>query len=243
MWENHLRLCTILLLLIIPIAIFDFAMLKGKSGDWISLDFRGIITGIYVIVVVVHIALSSAMIRFSLSQNLWSVHGISALLAIVLFSVCTYGYDKWRRNREHREYEMVRASRAKLFDVLTLNNWSYSPESSNAKEIIISVTIRESGRFTCNASGYGEGEYGEMCFYGDRVMQRKVEKGENFMHTIPLKWIKPVSPARVEITLYLFADRTGSAGVDITKIFTTQPDIEDDGHFFYGVLPSPKPGK
>jgi hypothetical protein len=46
-------------------------------------------------------------------------------------------------------------------------------------------------------------------------------------------------PHKVELTLYLFADSTGSAGADVIKVFTANPSIEDDGHSFYGVLPPP----
>lgn len=104
---------------------------------------------------------------------------------------------------------------------------------------MVSVSVSESGRFSCNANGYGEGEYGEMYFHSDKVKQRQVKKGEHFTHAIPITWLKEGQPAKIEITLYLFADTTGSAGQNVVKVFTTQPTREDDGHSFFDVLPPP----
>lgn len=239
MWESHIRVCAVLLFLILPIALADYALLKGKSGGWISLDFSGIVTGAYVIVLALHIAISTLALRLIPSQGMWVVHSISAAIAFVLFCAGAYGYFTWNDHRDRKQYETSRAARAILFDVLTLNEWRYSPDRQNATEIIVSVTVRESGRFSCNASAYEEGENGEMVFYGDHVQQRMVEPGEHFTHVIPLKWVKAGLPEQVEITLYLFADSIGSAGKDVIKIFTAQPAREDDGHYFYGVLPPP----
>jgi hypothetical protein len=44
--------------------------------------------------------------------------------------------------------------------------------------------------------------------------------------------------------LYLFKALDGPAAGDITKIFLKSPQRDDDGEYFYGVLPPPsQPGK
>jgi hypothetical protein len=243
MWEYHTRLCALFLFLAIPIAIADFVLLKDKGGGWISLDFRGILTGGYMIIVFLHIVISTLTLKYTSWQSVGMVHGLSVIVSIGLFCAGVYGYFGWQKSRDRAQYEATRAIRSKLFHVLTLNEWWYSPEPKNATEISVLVSVSESGRFSCNASGYGEGEYGEMHFHSDNVKQRKVEKGEHFTHTIPITWVKAGEPAKVEITLYLFADNTGSAGQNVIKVYTPQPTREDDGHNFYDLLPLPNQDK
>jgi len=243
MWEQHFRLCAILLFLIIPIAIADFVLLKGKGGGWISLDFSGILTGAYAIAVVIHIVISTLTLKYSSWQQVGMVHGLSIVFSIGLFCAGVYGYYDWQKKQSRKQYEETLAVRAKLFHVLTLSEWRYSPDLKNATEILVSVSVSESGRFSCNANGYGEGEFGEMQFHSDKVQQRQVEKGERFTHSIPIKWVKEGEPAKIEITLYLFADKTGSAGQNVIKVFTTQPEREDDGHSFFDLLPPPNQTK
>jgi hypothetical protein len=44
--------------------------------------------------------------------------------------------------------------------------------------------------------------------------------------------------------LYLFKAPSGPAAGDIAKVFISSPQQDDDGEFFYGVLPAPsQPGK
>lgn len=243
MWEYHIRLCFILLFLTIPIAIADFVLLKDKGGGWISLDFRGILTGAYLIVVVLHIIISTLTLKYTSWQHVAMVHSFSAVFSIGLFCAGAYGYFAWQKSLDRRQYEQTRATRAKLFHVLSLKEWWYSPDSKNPTEIIVSVSVSESGRFSGNANGYGEGEYGEMHFHSDKVQQRHVKKGEHFTHAIPITWVKEGMPSMIEITLYLFADSTGSAGQNVIKVFTPQPTREDDGHNFYDVLPPPNQAK
>ena len=46
-------------------------------------------------------------------------------------------------------------------------------------------------------------------------------------------------PEAVQIALYLFKAPNGPAVDDIEKIFMKSPQQDDDGQFFYGVLPAP----
>jgi hypothetical protein len=39
--------------------------------------------------------------------------------------------------------------------------------------------------------------------------------------------------------LYLFKARSGPAAGDIAKVFINSPHQDDDGEYFYGVLPAP----
>ncbi len=242
MWESHLRLCSVLLLIAIPIAFVDFLLLKSK-GDWISLDFRGALIGAYLMVLVIHFGLSSLAIKYFTEQGLWALHGMSALASIMVFSAGVFVYFKWHDQRETARYKEIRDSRAKLVDVITLNDWRFHPNPENATEIIVSVNVSESGRFACGANGKDEpiNDTGDVVWYfnSENVKQRQVGKNEQFIHSLPLKRSRPGVPNTIEITLYLFADNSGSAGMNIVKIFTPRVETDDDGHNFYEVLPAP----
>ena len=45
-WRKHLIICLVLGLLAIPIYFLDRALLGGGGGNWIKLDFRGLIFGV-----------------------------------------------------------------------------------------------------------------------------------------------------------------------------------------------------
>jgi hypothetical protein len=74
--------------------------------------------------------------------------------------------------------------------------------------------------------------------------QRQVGSGETFTYAFPLKILDAGHADDVRITLYLFKAPSGPARGDIAKVFMTSPQRDDDGEYFYGVLPTPsQPGK
>jgi hypothetical protein len=243
MWEIHIRICVALLLIAIPVALADFFLLKSKGGDWISLDFRGVLIGAYCIVLAIHLGLSSTAVKIYPQQSLWTLHGMSAMASIIVFSAGVFTFHKRSKKRDSVRYEQFRARRARLADVITLNDWRFLPSPEDANEIIVSVTVSESGRFACGANGKDEAvnDQGDVVwyFYSENVKQKQVVKNEHFIHSIPLKRSRPGVADYTEITLYLFADSTGSAGMNVIKIFTPHPETDDDGHNFYEVIPPP----
>ena len=74
--------------------------------------------------------------------------------------------------------------------------------------------------------------------------QRQVRSGEAFTYAFPLKFLNVGQADDVRITLYLFKAPSGPAPGDIAKIFMNSPQQNDDGEYFYGVLPPPsQPGE
>ena len=66
---------------------------------------------------------------------------------------------------------------------------------------------------------------------------------EAFTYQFPLKFLSAGQADDVRITLYLFKAPDGPAAGDITKVFMKSPQREDDGEYFYGMLPPPsQPG-
>jgi hypothetical protein len=66
-----------------------------------------------------------------------------------------------------------------------------------------------------------------------------VQSGEAFTYAFPLKFLTAGHADDLRITLYLFKAPSGPAAGDIAKVFLKSPQREDDGEYFYGVLPAP----
>jgi hypothetical protein len=74
--------------------------------------------------------------------------------------------------------------------------------------------------------------------------QRHVATGEAFIYSFPLEFLTTAHADDVRITLYLFKAPSGPAAGDIEKVFIRSPQRDDDGEYFYGVLPASfQPGK
>jgi hypothetical protein len=69
--------------------------------------------------------------------------------------------------------------------------------------------------------------------------QRQVRSGEVFTYAFPLKFLAVCRANEVRITLYLFKAPSGPTAGDIAKVFINSPQRDDDGEYFYGVLPPP----
>jgi len=58
-WRKHLIICLFLGLLTIPIYFVDLASMGRGGGNWITLDFRGLILWTYITFLGIDVALSS----------------------------------------------------------------------------------------------------------------------------------------------------------------------------------------
>ena len=58
-WQKHLIICLFLGLLAVPIYFLDKAALRPSGGNWVTLDFRGVIFWTYIILLAIHVTLSS----------------------------------------------------------------------------------------------------------------------------------------------------------------------------------------
>ena len=58
-WRKHLIICLFLGLLAIPLYFLDLAFTGGGGGNWVTLDFRGLIFWTYITLLVIHVVVSS----------------------------------------------------------------------------------------------------------------------------------------------------------------------------------------
>ena len=107
----------------------------------------------------------------------------------------------------------------------------------------MNVVVHQSGRFAGNVTGEQTDPSGSSRNVFESTngpeTQRQVGNGEAFTYAFPLKILQAVHTDNVRITLYLFKARSGPAVGDIAKVFMNSPQLDDDGEYFYGVLPAP----
>ncbi|HEY2681007.1 MAG TPA: hypothetical protein VGI59_06760 [Candidatus Udaeobacter sp.] len=243
-WRKHLLICLILGLLVIPICFLDRALLGGGGGsNWIKLDFRGLILWSYITLVAVHVTLSSIAILLFPKAGALRIHLISMALSVILLITGVAVYGKVRRLAISKEHRTLMESRRPLMNVIELKEWSYFPNESHPTEIRVNVVVRQSGRFGGNVTGQQTDASGSSTTIFESAnqpeSQRQVRSGESFTYAFPLKFLTTGRADDVRITLYLFKAASGPAAGDIAKVFMKSPQHDDDGEYFYGVLPSP----
>src|ERR1700757_4356698 len=243
-WRKHLIICLLLGLLAIPIYFLDRALLgSGGRGNWITLDFRGLISWTYITLVSIQITVSSvAVLLFPKARTLRIQFG-SIMLAVVLLITGVAVYGKLRRLAISNEYQALMASRRPLMNVIELKQWWYFPDENHPMEIRVSVVIHQSGRFAGNVTGEQTDASGSSTTVFESTngpeSQRQVRSGEAFTYAFPLKFLTTGLANDVRITLFVFKAASGPAAGAIAKVFMNPPQPDAAGEYFYGMLPPP----
>ena len=242
-WRRHWIVCLCLALLTIPIYFLDQALFAGSSGGWISLDFRGLLFRSYIVWLGIEIVLSSIALRLFLKSGAFLIHLGSMVLSVILLVAGVTAYGQLRRQAVANEQQAIMDGRRPLLNIIELKNWWYLPNETNPTEIDVNVVVHDSGRFAGNVSGEQTDPTGSSTnvFQSSNgaESQRMVSKGQAFTYAFPLKFLRAGRADDVRITLYLLKARSGPAAGDITKVFLNSPQQDDDGEYFYGVLPAP----
>ena len=244
-WRKHLIICLVLGLLALPIYFLDHALLgpQAGGGNWIMLDFRGLIFWTYVTVLAIHLTLSSMAVLLFPKAGLLRIHASSILISVILFVAGVSAYGKLRRAAVSNEHRAFMESRKPLINVIELKQWWYVPDENHPTEIRVRVVVHQSGRFAADVTGQQTDPSGDFTTIFQSTngpdSQRQVRSGEAFTYAFPLEFLNVGHANDVRITLYLFKAPSGPAPGDITKVFMKSPQQEDDGEYFYGVLPPP----
>ena len=239
--RKHLLIFLVLGLLALPIYFLDRALLGPTGGNWITLDFRGLIFWSYITLVVVHVASSSTAIFLFPNAGPLRIQLGSMVLSVVLLIAGVAVYGKVRRLVMSNEYQALMESRRRLINVIELKEWSYFPDESHPTEIRVNVIVHQSGRFAGNVTGKQTDSSGSSKTIFESIngpeSQSQVGSGEVFTYAFRLKFLTVGRADDVRVTLYLFKALSGPAAGDITKVFMKAPQHNDDGENFYGVLP------
>ena len=224
-------------MLAIPIYFLDRALLGGGGGgNWIKLDFRGLIFWSYITLVAVHVTLSSIAVLLFPKAGALRIHLGSMVLSVILLVTGVAVYGKVRRLAMSNEYRTLMESRRPLMNVIELKEWSYFPDENHPTEIRVSVVVHQSGRFAGNVTGEQTDSSGSSTTIFESTngpeSQRQVRSGEAFTYAFPLKFLTAGRADDVRVTLYLFKAPSGPAAGDIAKVFMKSPQRDDDGEYF-----------
>ena len=96
-WRKHLIICLFLGLLAIPIYFLDLAFTEEEGGNWITLDFRGLIFWTYITLLAVHVVLSSIGVLLFSKSGAVRIHFWSMVLSVVLLITGFVVYGKLLR--------------------------------------------------------------------------------------------------------------------------------------------------
>jgi hypothetical protein len=241
-WRKHLIVCLVLGLLAVPIYFLDRALLGGGGGgNWITLDFRGLIFWSYITVLAIHVILSSIAVLLFPKAGALRIHFGSFVISLILFVTGMTALEKLHRLAISNEHRAFMESRKPLMNVIELKEWWYVPDENDPTEIRVRVMVHQSGRFAGNVTGEHTDPSGDFTTVFQSTngpeSQRQVRSGEGFTYAFPLEFLKVGHANDVRITLYLFKAPSGPAPGDIAKVFINSPQQEDDGEYFYGVLP------
>jgi hypothetical protein len=195
-WRKHLIICLVLGLLAIPIYFLDRALLGGGGGgNWIRLDFRGLIFWSYITLVAVHVTLSSIAVLLFPQAGALRIHLGSMVVSVILLVTGVAVYGKVRRLAMSNEYRALMESRRPLMNVIELKEWSYFPDESHPTEIRMSLVVHQSGRFAGNLTGEQTDSLGSSTTIFQSTngpeSQRQVRSGEAFTYPFPLKFLTP----------------------------------------------------
>jgi hypothetical protein len=83
-WRKHLIICLSLGLVAIPIYFMDLASAGQGGGNWITLDFRGLIFWTYMTLVAIDIVLSSIGVVLFPKSGALRIHFWSMALSVIL---------------------------------------------------------------------------------------------------------------------------------------------------------------
>ena len=94
---QHLIICLFLGLLTIPIYFVDLASMERGGGNWITLDFRGLILWTYITFLAIEVALSSIAVLLFPKSGALRIHFWSMVLSVILLVAGFVVYGKLLR--------------------------------------------------------------------------------------------------------------------------------------------------
>jgi hypothetical protein len=97
-WRKHLIVCLFLGLLAIPIYVMDMRSTMNRGGgNWITLDFRGLIFWTYIAFLVIDVVLSSIAVLTFPKSGVLRIHFCSIVLCVILLVTGFIVYGKLLR--------------------------------------------------------------------------------------------------------------------------------------------------
>ncbi|GHN01184.1 hypothetical protein WSM22_26730 [Cytophagales bacterium WSM2-2] len=243
MWNNHIKAFLIFAVLLLVLA----ALIEKSNSS--SAGFINFKTGTFVAIAIgfllIHFLISTALLSW-LSKHVILIHIGSILLTILIIIVGFSVFMNISQAADNRRYMEQREARKLRMGVIELKEWWYVPDRNNPTEVHAIVRVTEAGRFAGSGLGVGTDSEGEeiSVLSLDIPEQRQVLAGEEFEQVFVADTLRPGDILKdVELSFYLFKNEEGPSSNDVSKIYKTKIDTDDDGHFFYAILPPPRKSK
>lgn len=96
-WRKHLIICLFLGLLAVPIYFLDVTSTQQGGGNWITLDFRGLIFWTYITLLAIHVTLSSIAVLAFPKSGVLRIHFCSIILSVIVLIAGFLLYGKLLR--------------------------------------------------------------------------------------------------------------------------------------------------
>src|SRR6266540_2343808 len=96
-WRRHLIICLFLGLLAIPVYYLNLVSTGGGGGNWITLDFRGLIFWTYITLLAIDVTLSSIAVPLFPRSGALRIHFCSMALSLFLLVAGFAVYGKLLR--------------------------------------------------------------------------------------------------------------------------------------------------
>ncbi len=239
MWKVHAFISIVLILMVLPIWYLNQFDSKS-SGLEIGLDFSKFFLTCYLTFIFLHITISTSVLYFK-QHGLLATYTISAFTAILLIIIGVLIQNTYENYNIKRKYNLKKLNRAELIDVIQLKYWKLIPNKDKPVQIKIAVQVMQNGRFAIDVNGRNTNDPYTLIFGNEEFGQKIVSTGQIVTANLQLKSYRPGTANNWSLTFYLFNDTEQTSFSRITKIYTSNPKTEDDGHFLYGHLPDPIP--
>lgn len=239
MWKYHLIINGILIALALPLYFVDVNLLKPNHGGFISLDFRGVIFRSYVIILALHLVITTAWLYFGTPPSLTRIHLTSFVASTGLFIAGFFATVTFYEASTSAEREARLENRKNLYDVIKLEKWWYVPSIEHPKEIHVQMTFSQNGRFAAQVDGWEKGDYGEQIYVGELDNQIQVKAGDTVTAVLNITHYNSGEVEKIRFFFYLFEKKKGPSEGDISKAYLDTPTTKDNGKYFYEHLPAP----
>ena len=93
-WRKHFTICLLLGVLAVPVYFLDRAYFAPKGGNWITLDFRGLVFWTYITLLAIDVPLSSIAVLSFRRSGVFRIHAGAMMVSVILLFAGLAGYDK-----------------------------------------------------------------------------------------------------------------------------------------------------
>src|SRR5690348_6625199 len=131
-WRKHLVVCLAVGLLAFPVYFVDRALLggEGAGGNWIALDFRGLILWSYILLAGVGITVSSVAILVFPKSGALRIYLGSIVLSALILVISAVVYAKLQHLAVANQYRAFMDKRKPLVNAIELKQWWYVPDAA-----------------------------------------------------------------------------------------------------------------